>query len=71
MDTFEFKNHFCLVMEYMGQSLCDRLKEDFYSGMDLETVRHYTIQLLEALQVLEKVGWIHGDLDPHNILLQR
>jgi dual specificity tyrosine-phosphorylation-regulated kinase 2/3/4 len=50
-------------------NLYDYVKEKNFMGLNLNTIRKYTVQMLEALKVLKSHSIIHCDLKPENILL--
>lgn len=56
-----------LVMEYGGEPLAPDNLED-RQKYAIEDVRHYLVQISEALEMLHNKGIIHGDIKPSNIL---
>ncbi|KAF1755455.1 hypothetical protein GCK72_022024 [Caenorhabditis remanei] len=57
-----------LVMEFCnGGELAQYL--DMKSTLDEETIQHFIIQIAQALQTMNKMGIVHRDVKPHNILL--
>lgn len=69
MESFEYKNHICLVFEILSISLLDLLTQNQFRGLPLSIVHKFTKQILTALIVLEDANVIHCDLKPENILL--
>lgn len=67
---FIFRGHLCLVFEKLSINLYELLKQGNYVGLNLETLRSFLIQLLQALNVLVRFEVIHCDLKPENILLK-
>jgi len=68
--TFMYRNHLCLVFECMWDNLRVALKKYTKDkGMSLKAVRAYTRQLLIALQHIHRLGIIHADIKPDNILI--
>jgi serine/threonine protein kinase len=61
--------HYCMVMEPLGRSLYDVIKDNDYTGFGIAAVREFARQLLEALDFLQRMNLIHTDLKPENVLL--
>jgi serine/threonine-protein kinase PRP4 len=61
--------HLCLAFEPMAANLKE-VADKFGKGVGvpLGAVRVYAAQLLLALGLLGKLGYVHGDIKPHNIL---
>ncbi len=60
--------HLCLAFEPMAANLKE-VQDKFGKGVGLPlgAVQVYAAQLLLALGLLGKLGYVHGDLKPHNI----
>ncbi|KAI8884720.1 kinase-like protein [Backusella circina FSU 941] len=71
LDSFNHKNHICLVFELLSINLYDVVKQNDYKGLSSQLVRSFSKQLLEALNLLYGADIIHCDLKPENILLDR
>jgi serine/threonine protein kinase len=57
-----------LALEYLdGETLRDRLQRDY--ALDLRTAVWVARQQAEALAVLHRAGFIHGDVKPENVRL--
>lgn len=67
---FMFRGHLCLVFEKLSINLYELLKQNNHIGVNIETLRRFITQLLEALCVLVHSDVIHCDLKPENILLK-
>lgn len=68
-EVFQHKNHTCLVFEMLEQNLYDFLKQNKFSPLPLKCIRPVVKQVLVALSKLKKLGLIHADLKPENIML--
>jgi homeodomain interacting protein kinase len=68
-EVFQHKNHTCLVFEMLEQNLYDFLKQNKFSPLPLKCIRPVVQQVLFALSKLKKLGLIHADLKPENIML--
>lgn len=69
-DHFTYKNHLCIVFELLNENLYDLLKQNYFQGISLNTIRYIMKQILQACYQLETVNIIHCDLKPENILLK-
>jgi len=69
-DHFYFKNHLCIVFELLNENLYELLKQNYFQGLSLNSIRFILKQILEALLQLQKADLIHCDLKPENILLK-
>ncbi|KAL8424952.1 hypothetical protein Efla_007254 [Eimeria flavescens] len=68
--SFEHRDHFCLVFEWLWGNLRNALKK--YGGghgLNANAVHSYAKQLFIALRHLRKCKIMHADLKPDNILL--
>ncbi|CAK1551442.1 unnamed protein product [Leptosia nina] len=67
---FMHKNHLCLVLESLHMDLRAILKKyGRHRGLNVKPLTSYSVQLLMALRLLRKVGCIHADIKPDNILV--
>jgi dual specificity protein kinase YAK1 len=69
-DHFYYKNHLCIVFELLNENLFELLKQNYYQGLSLNTIRFILKQILEAVYQIQKANLIHCDLKPENILLK-
>jgi dual specificity protein kinase YAK1 len=67
---FFFRNHLCIELELLSISMHDLLRQNHYRGLSLDRIRVITLQLLEALAILQEAGIIHCDVKPENILFE-
>ncbi|KAK0229157.1 kinase-like domain-containing protein [Armillaria nabsnona] len=68
--TFEHRGHLCLVFESLSMNLREVVKRFGKDvGLNIRAVRAYAHQLFLALTLLKKVGVMHADIKPDNILV--
>lgn len=65
-----FNSKKCLIFELLSLNLYDLLKNNKFTGLTIELIRRFAIQILNALNFLRKYKIIHCDLKPENILLK-
>jgi dual specificity tyrosine-phosphorylation-regulated kinase 2/3/4 len=68
-EYFVFRKHLCITFELLSINLYDFLKMNRLQGLSSGLVKHFTVQMLQGLSTLGKLGVIHCDLKPENILL--
>lgn len=69
-DSFDFKNHLCLVYDCLKMNLRETLNKFGKGvGLSLEGVCLYAGQLFTALSFLHKMKYIHADIKPDNIMV--
>mmetsp|Transcript_24345 Transcript_24345/g.43271 ORF Transcript_24345/g.43271 Transcript_24345/m.43271 type:complete len:542 (+) Transcript_24345:2-1627(+) len=68
-EYFVFRKHLCITFELLSLNLYDFLKSNRFQGVSQGLIRRFTIQILQGLKVLLKLGVIHCDLKPENIIL--
>ena len=70
LDSFEYRNHLCLVFEAMDMNLRDLTRKYGRGiGLHISAVRAYATQMFIALLHLENCGVLHADIKPDNILV--
>ncbi|KAK0455259.1 kinase-like domain-containing protein [Desarmillaria tabescens] len=68
--TFEHRGHLCLVFESLSMNLREVVKRFGKDvGLNIRAVRAYAHQLFLSLTLLKKVGVMHADIKPDNILV--
>lgn len=70
LESFEHKNHLCLVFEMLSMNLYELIKLNKFRGLPMGFIRSCTQQILDALLVLARADVVHCDLKPENILLE-
>jgi serine/threonine protein kinase len=67
---FDDSNYYYLILDYYERSLHDILKQDFINGNE-NIIRFYTAELICALEYLHINGYIHKDIKPENIMIDK
>ncbi|KAJ5998106.1 hypothetical protein N7499_005515 [Penicillium canescens] len=68
-DTFDFRNHICIVTDLLGQSVFDFLKGNAFVPFPSSQIQQFARQLFTSVAFLHDLNLIHTDLKPENILL--
>ncbi|KAJ8717255.1 hypothetical protein PYW08_005654 [Mythimna loreyi] len=69
-DHFMHKGHLCLLLESLHMDLRAVIKKYGKNhGINIKALMSYSRQLLLALRLLKKLGIIHADIKPDNILV--
>lgn len=68
--NFTHKGHLCIVLEALHMDLRSILKKYGKNyGIHMKALLSYSRQLLMALRLLKKIGIVHADIKPDNILV--
>ncbi|CAH0401245.1 unnamed protein product [Chilo suppressalis] len=68
--NFMHKGHLCVVLEPLYMDMRKVIKKyGKHTGLNMKAVTSYSRQLLLALRLLKKMGIIHADVKPDNILV--
>lgn len=72
LKVFDWKGHLVLVFELLSYNLFQLIKCTEYSGVSLDLVRKFALQLIQVLLQLESHNppIVHCDIKPENILLR-
>jgi dual-specificity kinase len=68
-DSFDFRNHICIVTDLLGQSVFDFLKGNGFVPFPSTQIQSFARQLFTSVAFLHDLNLIHTDLKPENILL--
>jgi len=70
MDSFVYKKHQCMLFELLGVSLYDLLRKTRFTGVSLNLVKKFGVQLLHSLAFLrrEDVDVLHCDVKPEVLM---
>ncbi|KNC98912.1 CMGC/CLK protein kinase [Spizellomyces punctatus DAOM BR117] len=68
-ETFDYRNHICMVFELLSQSVFDFLKENAFAPFPPWQIKAFATQILEAVAFLHDLGLVHTDLKPENLML--
>ena len=70
-NSFMYRNHLCIVFPYMALNLRDTLRKyGAGTGLSLIAVQSFARQLFLALLHIKKLGIVHADIKPDNIMLK-
>jgi dual specificity tyrosine-phosphorylation-regulated kinase 1 len=66
IQTFEHRNHLCIVYELLSFNLYEILRKGSFQGLPLGLIRKFSTQILECLDFLSRkdIQVIHCDLKP-------
>lgn len=68
--NFMHKGHLCLVLEPLNMDLRSIIKKYGKNhGINMKALMSYSRQLLLSLRLLKKIGIVHADIKPDNILV--
>ena len=70
-EVMETKNHYCLVLEYGGENLCDFVRAQRRGRIDETTSRGISRQLVSAVSYMHAKNVIHRDIKLENILVNQ
>uniref|UniRef100_A0A3P9PEK5 dual-specificity kinase n=1 Tax=Poecilia reticulata TaxID=8081 RepID=A0A3P9PEK5_POERE len=68
LDWFKHKSHICIVLERLGPSTFDFLRQNDFVPFSVEQIRHVAFQIFRAVSFLHRNKLTHTDLKPENIL---
>ncbi|ERF69981.1 hypothetical protein EPUS_03533 [Endocarpon pusillum Z07020] len=68
-DSFDYRNHICIVTDLLGQSVFDFLKGNSFVPFPSTQIQSFARQLFTSVAFLHDLNLIHTDLKPENILL--
>lgn len=69
--SFMYRNHLCIVFPYLALNLRDTLRKyGIRTGLSLMAVQTFGRQLFLALLHIKKLGIVHADIKPDNIMLK-
>ena len=63
------KEYYAMLFQELGLSLYDFLKFNNYRGYSMSQIQSFAKQIFEGICTLHKIGIIHTDLKPENIVL--
>jgi serine/threonine protein kinase len=63
-------NYYYIILNYYEKSLFDILKQNFINGNE-NIIRFYSAELICALEYLHINGYIHKDIKPENIMIDK
>ncbi|WFD20351.1 dual-specificity kinase [Malassezia caprae] len=69
IETFDFRNHVCIVSDLLDRSVFDFLKDNKFQPFPCRDIWRFAKQLLTSVAFLHRLSLIHTDLKPENVLL--
>ena len=68
-DFFIFRSHICITFEILGVNLFELSQSNDFRPLPIRLVRLYALQMFSALEQIHRIGAIHCDMKPENVLL--
>lgn len=68
-EVIETNNHYCIVLEFGGENLCDYLSNQKRGRLDEQTARIVARQLASAVAHMHERNVVHRDIKLENILV--
>ncbi|XP_056122652.1 citron rho-interacting kinase isoform X5 [Rhinichthys klamathensis goyatoka] len=69
--AFQDQHHVCLVMEYLPGGDLMALMNRYEDQIDESMAQFYLAELVQALHSLHQMGYVHRNIKPENILIDR
>lgn len=68
-DFFIFRSHICITYEILGKNLYEISQANGYRPLPVKLVRQYAIEMLHGIEQCHRLGIVHCDLKPENVLV--
>ncbi|KAK7163861.1 hypothetical protein R3I94_002543 [Phoxinus phoxinus] len=69
--AFQDQDHVCLVMEYLPGGDLMALMNRYEDQMDESLAQFYLAELVQAVHSVHQMGYVHRNIKPENILIDR
>lgn len=70
-EVMQTRNHYCIVLEFGGDNLCDFVHAQKRGRLDEVTARGISRQLVSAVSYIHESGVVHRDIKLENILVNK
>ncbi|CCW63904.1 unnamed protein product [Phytomonas sp. EM1] len=71
LDVFEDSGHVCIVTELLDKNLFELLRDRGFIPLMISDIKKVCRRVLQALTALHRVGFMHCDIKPENIMLRK
>ncbi|EAY18740.1 CMGC family protein kinase [Trichomonas vaginalis G3] len=68
-DFFIFRSHICITYEILGKNLYEISQANNYRPLPVKLVRQYATEMLRGIEQCHRLGIVHCDLKPENVLV--
>lgn len=70
VETYEENGHICIVTELLTKTVYEVMKQREFAPMPMGDVRAVTTNVARSLAALHRLGYMHCDVKPENVMLR-